>query len=88
MRRSRGLRIGHGTLAAGSEADIVLVDLERVHTLPVYDPLSTLVYAAQSSDVTDVIVGGRFLMRDRELLTIDEEKVKHEVKRLAERYRN
>ena len=85
---AEALRIGHGTLAAGSEADIVLVDLERVHTLPVYDPLSTLIYAAQSSDVTDVIVGGRFLMRDRELLTIDEEKVKHEVKRLAKRYRN
>lgn len=72
----------------GSEADLVLIDLERVHTLPVYDPLSALVYAALASDVTDVMVGGRFLLRDGELLTIDEERVKKEVKRLSKRYRN
>jgi 5-methylthioadenosine/S-adenosylhomocysteine deaminase len=83
-----GLRIGGGTLTVGSEADLVLIDLEQVHTLPVYDPLSALVYAALASDVTDVMVGGRFLLRDGELLTIDEERVKKEVKRLSKRYRN
>lgn len=85
---AEALCVGQGALAVGSEADIVLVDLGEVNTLPVYDPISSLVYAALGSNVTDVMVAGRFLMRDRELLTIDEERVKHEVKRLAERYRN
>ena len=67
-------------LSEGAPADVVLIDLEEIGCLPVYEPLSTLVYAARSQDVTDVIVDGRFVMRDRELMTIDEEKVKAEVR--------
>ena len=77
-----------GTLAVGQEADIVLIDLDRVHTLPNYDPLSGLVYAAHAYDVTDVLVAGRVLLRKGELVTIDEERVKREVKRLSARYKN
>ena len=85
---AEALRTGQGMLAVGGEADIVLVDLEQVNTLPVHDALSSLVYCALGSNVTDVMVAGRFIMRDRELLTIDEERVKHEAKRLGEQYRN
>jgi len=77
-----------GTLGAGKEADIVLVEMDSVYTLPAYDPLSALVYSAQTENVTDVIVAGRILLRDRELLTINEEKVKEEVRCLADRYKN
>ena len=77
-----------GTLAVGQEADIVLIDLDRAHTLPNYDPLSGLVYAAHAYDVTDVLVAGRVLLRNGELATIDEERVKREVKRLSAKYKN
>ena len=73
--------LGTGTreIAVGEDADIVLVNLDGVGTVPAYDPFSALVYAAHACDVTDVLVAGEFLLRDRRLLTIDEEKVKYEV---------
>ena len=85
---AEALGMGAKRLAVGEPADLVLIDLDSIRTLPAYDPFSALVYAAHMEDVTDVIVAGRFLLKDKELLTIDEERVKHEVKRIAKRYRN
>jgi len=85
---ARALRLGEGRLTEGAPADLVLVDLEGAGTLPAVAPLSTLVYAAHAADVTDVIVDGRVLLRDRELVTIDEERVRYEVKKIAARYTN
>lgn len=85
---ANGLGIGTGRLAAGEPADIVLVDLDSIRTLPAYEPFSALVYAAHAQDVTDVIVAGRFLLRQGELLAIDEERVRHEVKKLVNRQAN
>lgn len=85
---AEALGMGTKRLAVGEPADLILIDLDSIRTLPAYDPFSALVYAAHVEDVTDVIVAGRFLLKDKELLTIDEERVKHEVKRIAKRYRN
>ncbi len=71
----------------GDPADLILVDVEGTHAIPPHDAASTLVFASQASDVTDVFVGGRLLMRDRRLLTIDEERVQSEVARVAKRLR-
>ena len=60
-----------GSLAPGHVADIILVDLSGPHTQPIHDLAATLVFSARSSDITTTIVGGRVLMRDRRLLTID-----------------
>ncbi len=85
---AEALGMGTKRLAVGEPADLVLIDLDSIRTLPAYDPFSALVYAAHAEDVTDVIVAGRFLLKDKALLTIDEERVKHEVKRIAKRYGN
>ena len=85
---AEALGMGAKRLVVGEPADLVLIDLDSIRTLPAYDPFSALVYAAHVEDVTDVIVAGRFLLKDKELLTIDEERVKHEVKRIAKRYGN
>ena len=77
-----------GELAPGRPADVVLMNLEAVHTLPSYEAVSTLVYAANVQDITDVIVAGRYLLRNGELETIDEQRVKEEVKKRTKRYRN
>ncbi|MGI5198942.1 amidohydrolase [Streptomyces sp. CA-288835] len=69
--RAVGLGESIGSLAPGRKADIILVDLSGPHTQPVHDLAAALVHSARSSDVRTTIVGGRVLMRERELLTLD-----------------
>jgi len=65
-----------GSLEAGKRADVIVVDLSAPHLVPLYNFYSHLVYAAKASDVSDTIVNGRVLMRNRRLLTINEEAAK------------
>jgi len=65
-----------GSLEAGKRADVIVVDLNAPHLVPLYNFYSHLVYAAKASDVNDTIVNGRVLMRNRRLLTINEEAAK------------
>jgi 5-methylthioadenosine/S-adenosylhomocysteine deaminase len=60
-----------GTLAAGKRADIIVVDFNKPHLTPVYNPYSHLVYAAKSTDVRDVLVNGELLVRDGRLTKVD-----------------
>lgn len=69
-----------GVLEAGYRADIVLYDTSGLHWQPRYNDVASLVYAANASDATTVVVGGKVVMKDKELLTIDEEKLRHEIK--------
>jgi 5-methylthioadenosine/S-adenosylhomocysteine deaminase len=61
-----------GTLEAGKRADVIVVRLNESHATPRTDLVSTLVYATQATDVDTVIIDGQVVMRERELLTIDE----------------
>lgn len=73
--RVLGLEDRLGSLEVGKRADIIILDLDVPHLVPVYDITSHLVYAAHSSDVRTVIIDGRVVMRDRELLTLDEDEI-------------
>lgn len=65
-----------GSLETGKRADISIINLERLHTSPrTSDIISTIVYAAQSSDVETVLVDGQILMQERKLLTLSERDV-------------
>ena len=64
-----------GSLEVGKKADVVLVDLRRPHLYPFNMPLFRLVCFANGNDVSTVIVDGRVLMRDRVVLSVDEDKV-------------
>ncbi|RKY83620.1 amidohydrolase, partial [candidate division KSB1 bacterium] len=66
-----GLDKDIGSLEAGKQADVIIIDTEKPHLVPMYHPVSHIVYAVQGSDVRDVIVAGRILVSDRKLLTID-----------------
>ncbi len=75
---ARSIHLGDqtGSIESGKKADLILVDIDTLHNSPHFrnDPNSIyaqLVYAAKSTDVTDVMVNGSWLMRSRELLTID-----------------
>ncbi len=69
--RALGLEREIGSVAAGKSADVICVDLSALRLQPVLDPLSTLVYAASSRDVTDVWIAGEHLVADRELVRLD-----------------
>ena len=68
-----GLQEKVGSIAAGKQADMVIFDFARANTTPAHDPVASLVYSADTSNVDSVLVAGRFLLRDGELTTVDEE---------------
>jgi len=64
-----------GSLEVGKKADIISIDLHKPHLTPVYDPYSHLAYCVSGADVRDVVVNGKVLMKNRVVLTMDEEKI-------------
>jgi 5-methylthioadenosine/S-adenosylhomocysteine deaminase len=64
-----------GSLSVGKRADIAVVDFKKPHLVPVFDPLSNLVYAANGQDVKTVIIDGEIIMEDRKVLTLNEEEI-------------
>jgi 5-methylthioadenosine/S-adenosylhomocysteine deaminase len=65
-----------GSLTKNKAADFIAINLDEIETLPVYHPDSHLVYAASRQQVSDVWVNGKQLMKNRELLTLDENAIK------------
>src|ERR671933_2102099 len=90
MATIRGARALHlereiGSLEEGKRADLIVVDTNDLNQIPVYNVYSQLVYATKASDVRTVVVEGRVLMRDRKLLTLDEEAIKRDARQWSER---
>ncbi|NOH64049.1 amidohydrolase [Vibrio sp. RE88] len=67
-----------GSLEVGKLADIIVVDTKAPNMVPVYNPYSALVYSANSGNVRHTIVDGKILMKDRDMLTVDEEAIRKE----------
>jgi 5-methylthioadenosine/S-adenosylhomocysteine deaminase len=76
-----------GTLTAGKKADVIVVDFNKPHLTPVYNPYSHLVYAAKSSDVRDVVVNGELLVHDGRLVKADTAEIMAKGRELAVRVR-
>ena len=74
-----------GRLEAGALADIVLFDLNNVMWCPRHNLVSLLAYSARSSSVDTVLVAGKVLMEKHELKTLDEERIRFEAQRCADR---
>lgn len=60
-----------GSIETGKKADIIIVDCDKPHMVPMYNPFSQLVYAARGGDVTHAIINGRLVMDNRRVLTMD-----------------
>jgi 5-methylthioadenosine/S-adenosylhomocysteine deaminase len=73
-----------GSIETGKRADIVIVDFDELHQTPFYNVYSHLVYATKAADVETVVIDGKVVMRDRRLLTLDENAIKKD----ANLYRN
>ena len=89
---ARAMHLGDitGSLEPGKRADLIVVDLDQTHNVPRFDRdpdavYSQLVYAAKSTDVVDVMCDGRWLMRDRRLLTLDEDELRAAARDVARR---
>lgn len=89
---AQALHISHltGSLEVGKRADLIVVDLSPVHNSPRFrrdpeNPYAQIVYAAKAADVTSVMVNGKWLMVDRQLLTLNEAELIAEAQEYAHR---
>lgn len=87
---AQALHIGDltGSLETGKRADLILVDLSPIHNSPSFkrspdNAYAQIVYAGKSTDVSDVMVNGKWLMRDHQLLTLQEDELLAEAARVA-----
>ncbi len=62
-----------GSLETGKKADFILISLDEPNAVPMYDIYAQIAYALKGSDVETVVIGGQIVMRDRKLLTVNEE---------------
>jgi 5-methylthioadenosine/S-adenosylhomocysteine deaminase len=85
--RALGLANITGSLEAGKKADIIIVDTNKPHLTPMYNPYSHLVYAARGNDVSHSIINGRLVMEERRLLTIDLNDLRERVRVASEKVR-
>src|SRR5688572_9393354 len=89
---AQALHIGHltGSIESGKRADLILVDTSPLHNSPRFmrDPMNAyaqLVFASKSTDVTDVMVNGRWLMREHKLLTLNEKDLIDQAREVAKK---
>jgi 5-methylthioadenosine/S-adenosylhomocysteine deaminase len=81
--RVLGLDARTGSLEPGKEADLIRVNLADPRCQPVWDPYATLVFSVLPSDVRDVMVAGRWLMRDREALSLEPARILADARQVA-----
>jgi len=79
-----GLQDKIGSLEVGKKADIVVADMKKPHLVPLHNVISHLVYSAVGGDVDTVVVDGKVLMRERGVLTLDEDKVLEETQKAVD----
>jgi 5-methylthioadenosine/S-adenosylhomocysteine deaminase len=76
-----------GSLEPGKKADLIRIDLSPARMQPIYDIYSTLVFATMPTDVQDVMVAGRWLMRGREVLSLERRKVLRDAHQVASAFK-
>ncbi|HEY3289234.1 MAG TPA: amidohydrolase [Anaerolineae bacterium] len=80
---ARALKWNGGRLEVGAPADIVLLDMNAAHIQPIGNPLASLIYNARGSDVDTVIVNGRIVLADKQIVGLDEEALLNECRERA-----
>ncbi|HYV02967.1 MAG TPA: 5'-deoxyadenosine deaminase [Blastocatellia bacterium] len=73
--RAMGLEKEIGSIEVGKRADLILFDLDELRTTPCPDPVSTIVYAAEASNIRTVIIDGQVVLRDGKLVVLDEKTI-------------
>lgn len=81
--RVLGLDHAIGSLEEGKQADMIMIDIDQPHLVPMYHPESHLVYAVKGADVKDVMIAGQWVVRNRRLLTMDIDSILDQVKQMG-----
>ncbi len=74
--KALGIENKIGSLEIGKDADIVIISTDAPHMIPLYNPYSQIIYSANQSDVRDVMIKGKWVMKDRKILTFNEGELK------------
>ena len=74
-----------GTLEVGKKADLLVVDTQRAHLVPAGRILSAVVHSGHPGDIASVMIDGQFVMRDRTVLTMDEDRIIREADAVGRR---
>ena len=86
--RALGMDAMIGSLEPGKRADLITVSMSATRQIPVYDPVSHLVYTTRGDDVRTTIVNGKVLMKDRQVRTLNRADVIAEANKLAQKVRD
>jgi 5-methylthioadenosine/S-adenosylhomocysteine deaminase len=81
--KALGLEQTISQIAVGMHADLIMINMDELHLLPLHNHISSIVYSVQASDVDTVIIDGNIVMEKRELLTVDEEKIKYFARKIC-----
>jgi 5-methylthioadenosine/S-adenosylhomocysteine deaminase len=73
--KALGLEREIGSIEVGKKADLIIVDMQKPHIAPVYDPVASLVYCANGGDVDTTIIDGKIVMENRQIKTADEKDI-------------
>ena len=73
-----------GSLEVGKKADVIILDTNKPHLTPMYNPYSHIVYSARGNDVSHSIINGQLVMQDRKLLIVDLDEIMSKAKEKAE----
>jgi 5-methylthioadenosine/S-adenosylhomocysteine deaminase len=82
---ARALKFMGGRIEPGRPADIITLDGRAPNLVPIYNPVSHVVYAANGSNVRDVVIDGRIVVKDFTSLTVDEEALVRECRKIRKR---
>jgi 5-methylthioadenosine/S-adenosylhomocysteine deaminase len=74
-----------GSIEVGKRADLITLEARQPHLAPLFDPEKALVYSARGGDVRDAVIDGKVVMRDRKVLTVDEDDLLAEAEQVARR---
>lgn len=77
-----------GSLEVGKKADLVLLNPNTIHSLPIYNPISNIVYTMTSENVDSTMCDGKWLMRNKKLLIIDEEELMIKIKNTSQKIKD
>ncbi len=85
--KAYGLEEDLGSLEPGKRADIVIIDFDKSHLTPCHDVYAHLVYSVNKADVDTVLIDGRIHLENGNLITLDEDAIKAEVRAIGEQFK-
>lgn len=80
---AKALKLEAGSIATGKLADIVMFDLKSPNLIPAHNLVSNIVYSADPSSISDVIINGRIVLEDRKILTVNENEILEKAQKVA-----